>query len=88
MENSEAVSLGAYSIGRQPLGFMPGSNTPFLEVLGETAVDFDFGPAELNPQKRNVFRHIETQTELEVVEKDLSKLAIVKRGSVTVVKSK
>lgn len=87
MENSEAVSVGAYPIGRQPQGFMPGSNMPFLELLGETAVDFDFGPPELNPDCNRGSKYYQMLQEIENVEKDFSKLAVVKRGSVTVIKS-
>lgn len=48
IENSEAVSLGAFAIGRQPQGFIGGTKSSFLEALGDTAVDFDFAPAEID----------------------------------------
>ncbi|XP_071057131.1 nuclear pore complex protein Nup88 [Onthophagus taurus] len=39
--------LGTYSIGIQPIGRFPATKTSFLEALGDTAVDFDFGQPEI-----------------------------------------
>lgn len=46
IENSTAVALTVYNVGERPKGVMPGSKSFFLELYGETAVDFDFGPPE------------------------------------------
>lgn len=37
-------------MGRQPQGFIGGTKSSFLEALGDTAVDFDFGPAEIEQE--------------------------------------
>uniref|UniRef100_A0A1Y1L9A3 Nucleoporin Nup88 n=1 Tax=Photinus pyralis TaxID=7054 RepID=A0A1Y1L9A3_PHOPY len=48
IENSSAVALGVYAVGKRPKGVMPGSKAFFLGLFGETAVDFDFGPPEVD----------------------------------------
>ncbi|KAK5638860.1 hypothetical protein RI129_013155 [Pyrocoelia pectoralis] len=48
MENSSAVALGVYAVGKRPKGVMPGSKAFFLGLFGETAIDFDFGPPEVD----------------------------------------
>lgn len=47
--------VGTYPVGIQPMARFPKTKTPFLEALGETAVDFDFAPPE--------WQGIETVTE-------------------------
>ncbi|XP_030766061.1 nuclear pore complex protein Nup88 [Sitophilus oryzae] len=47
IENREAINLAVFSVGEKPRGMFPGSNTAFLDIYGEIAVDFDFGFPEI-----------------------------------------
>lgn len=90
IENSIATAVGAYPVGRQPTGFVPGSKVPLLGLLGETAVDFDFGPPELNTEKHVDSKQTQTGLIEESVELSavaLSNLSVVTRDSMPVVKN-
>lgn len=45
------VAIGVYTVGQKPTGVMPGTKSFLLGLLGETAVDFDFGPPELDDEQ-------------------------------------
>ncbi|CAH1107746.1 unnamed protein product [Psylliodes chrysocephalus] len=47
IENNQSANIGIYSVGEKPTTFFPGSKTPFLDIYGEVAVDFDFGHPEI-----------------------------------------
>ncbi|CAG9861223.1 unnamed protein product [Phyllotreta striolata] len=47
VENGQATNLDVYSVGERPSTLFPGTNTPFLAIYGEVAVDFDFGHPEI-----------------------------------------
>ncbi|KAJ8916052.1 hypothetical protein NQ315_010920, partial [Exocentrus adspersus] len=48
VDNIEAHNLAVYPVGEKPVGMFPGSKTPFLDIYGEIAVDFDFGLPEVS----------------------------------------
>nr|CAH7728380.1 unnamed protein product [Callosobruchus chinensis] len=48
IQNREAVGISIFPVGEEPSGLFPGSKTPFLDIYGEIAVDFDFGHPEIS----------------------------------------
>lgn len=95
IENSEAVSLGVFPVGRQPQGFIGGTKSSFLEALGDTAVDFDFGPPEI--EQENVVATQQTQAAILTTTtindsvgniSSQSGLILIKSGSSTMLKGK
>lgn len=90
VENSEAVSVGVFPVGRQPQGFIGGSRSSFLDVFGDTAVDFDFGAAEVAPEDEEVV--VTQQVQTTVFSKGVgdgngdSQLVFVRSGSTMVVR--
>nr|CAI5829548.1 unnamed protein product [Callosobruchus analis] len=48
IKNKEAVGVSIFPVGEEPSGLFPGSKTPFLDIYGEIAVDFDFGHPEIS----------------------------------------
>ncbi|XP_025831243.1 nuclear pore complex protein Nup88 [Agrilus planipennis] len=63
--NATALILDKYQLGRSPTSVMPCSKVYMLTDLGETAIDFDFGPPELEKQNAIKFREVadkETQS--------------------------
>lgn len=92
VENSEAVSLGAFPVGRQPQGFIGGTKSSFLEALGDTAVDFDFGAPEVK-EEEDVLIAQQTRTTIlmrnpdgDSANQQKSGLVVIKSGSTTVVR--
>lgn len=79
-------------MGIQPTGYMPGSKVPLLCLLGDTAVDFDFGPPEVADDRFTVSKHTQTATvtfaDVDNVQKDISDLKLVRQGDVSVVKGR
>ncbi|CAH1129598.1 unnamed protein product [Ceutorhynchus assimilis] len=51
IEKNEALNIGEYQIGKKPSGMFPGTKTPFLDIYGENAVDFDFAFPEIFEKK-------------------------------------
>lgn len=92
IDNSVATSIGAYPVGIQPTGYMPGSKVPFLGLLGETAVDFDFGPPEVVDDKFTMSTYTQTAAvtiaEIQNVQKDISDLKLVRQGDIAIVRGK
>ncbi|KAG5891442.1 hypothetical protein JTB14_019920 [Gonioctena quinquepunctata] len=56
IQNNEARNIYVLLVGEKPTSMFPGSRTPFLDIFGEIAVDFDFGLPEVfqAPQTINV----------------------------------
>lgn len=48
IHNNEAVNISVHPVGERPGVMFPGSNTPFLDIFGEIAVDFDFGHPDIS----------------------------------------
>ncbi|KAJ8932272.1 hypothetical protein NQ314_014798 [Rhamnusium bicolor] len=48
IEDNEAHNISNFPVGEKPIGMFPGSKTPFLDIYGEIAVDFDFGHPEVS----------------------------------------
>lgn len=87
VENSEAVSLGVFPVGRQPQGFIGGTKSSFLEALGDTAVDFDFGPPEVKTENVVVTQETTVLTETSsTTSKENSGLVVIKSGSTTIIR--
>ncbi|XP_044739035.1 nuclear pore complex protein Nup88 [Chrysoperla carnea] len=47
MENNGPVNERVWTVGKKPAGTMGTSKVPILVALGETGVDFDFGPPKI-----------------------------------------
>ncbi|CAG9814830.1 unnamed protein product [Phaedon cochleariae] len=47
IKDTEALNIAVIPVGQKPTGMFPGSKTPFLDIYGEIAVDFDFGHPEI-----------------------------------------
>lgn len=90
IEDSEAVALTVFAVGRQPQGFIGGTKSSFLEALGDTAVDFDFGPPEIKQESVVITQKTQTsilRTSLnDSVVSTRSGLVLIKSGSTTVVR--
>lgn len=92
VENSEAIAVTAFAVGRQPQGFIGGTKSSFLEALGDTAVDFDFAPPEI--KQKNVVIAQQTQTTTILARNDGNSIrndskaeyVLIKSGSTTIVK--
>lgn len=91
VENSEAIAVTAFAVGRQPQGFIGGTKSSFLEALGDTAVDFDFAPPEIMQKNMIIAQQTQTTTILaktddSLVNESKTEYTLIKSGSTTIVK--
>lgn len=90
IKNGEALKVAIYTVGEKPTTVFPGSKTPFLDLYGEVAVDFDFGQPQIieipkqnvkslqHPKAEQKYVNAETQTMDRIVPKTIEKPKIEK----------
>ncbi|XP_056634772.1 nuclear pore complex protein Nup88 [Diorhabda sublineata] len=90
IKNGEALKVAVYTVGEKPTSLFPGTKTPFLDLYGEVAVDFDFGQPQIidileqnekslkHPKVEEKYINAETQTIERIVPKTFEKPKIEK----------